>query len=556
MNISEFRDADPRNRHNGLLIPRLSYCDQPYIVVTGDGDWVCTMTTGKGVEGAPGQHIIATVSHDQGRNWSPPVAIEDESGPEASWVTPMITPYGRIYAFYTFNGDNVTTLPGAPGRVRSDTHGWYAFKYSDDGGFSWSQRRFRIPMPIAEVDRRNPWGGSVCHFWGIDKPKEQNGSVYFAFTRLGRFFMQDGEGWVVSSPNLLTERDPERLEFRLLPENGLGIRDRKFEGIQEEHNLLPIGGEDWLCVCRTQSGFALESYSRDAGRSWSTPEPMRYSPNGRIIRTPRACPKLFDAGMGRFLFWYHHDSYTSWGGRNPVFLTGGRRAADGTVHWSEPELILFDSIPSCGMSYPDMIVDSGDFFVTETNKVEARTHILDPVILAGLWSPPEHAADGALSETANFGGLENGGWSIEIGATALPAGTHLLEKRDSSGVGVRIVMDELAGGATVKIEFSDGVYALEWSSDPGRLVAGAKFHAVFVADFSVGIISIILNGEFCDGSGLRPWGWGRIPNTMNGTANSTEAKKHPAMSLFRLYDRPLRTAEAVGCHRSWLRKKA
>ena len=62
----------------------------------------------------------------------------------------------------------------------------------------------------------------VCHFWGIDKPKVKDGKVYFAFTKLGKYFMLDGEGWIIESDNLLTERDPDKLAFKLLPD-GVGV---------------------------------------------------------------------------------------------------------------------------------------------------------------------------------------------------------------------------------------------------------------------------------------------------------------------------------------------
>ena len=39
---------DPRNFSNGRLIPAENYCDQPRIVVTKDGTWVCVLTTGTG----------------------------------------------------------------------------------------------------------------------------------------------------------------------------------------------------------------------------------------------------------------------------------------------------------------------------------------------------------------------------------------------------------------------------------------------------------------------------------------------------------------------------
>ena len=56
---------DKRHISTGREIPTERYSDQPYVVVTDDGAWLCTITTGAGIEGASGQHIIATRSRDQ-----------------------------------------------------------------------------------------------------------------------------------------------------------------------------------------------------------------------------------------------------------------------------------------------------------------------------------------------------------------------------------------------------------------------------------------------------------------------------------------------------------
>ncbi|MBM3334480.1 hypothetical protein FJY63_07450, partial [Candidatus Sumerlaeota bacterium] len=116
--------ADPRNIRNGHKIPsEPGYVDQPYVVITKDGNWLCTMTTGKGREGQVGQHIVATISRDQGRTWSDLVDIEPADGPEASWVTPFVAPSGRVYGFYTYNGDMIRT--SGTKQIRADTLGWY-----------------------------------------------------------------------------------------------------------------------------------------------------------------------------------------------------------------------------------------------------------------------------------------------------------------------------------------------------------------------------------------------------------------------------------------------
>ena len=136
-------ESDPRNIRTGSVIPDEGYCDQPYVVVTKQGHWLCTFTTGRGREGQGGQHVVASISTDQGKTWSqPPIDIEPADGPEASWVMPLITPEGRVYAFYDYNGDRISTL-GEKKNIRADMLGWYVYKYSDDEGRTWSKKRYR-----------------------------------------------------------------------------------------------------------------------------------------------------------------------------------------------------------------------------------------------------------------------------------------------------------------------------------------------------------------------------------------------------------------------------
>ena len=60
--------ASPDWRHivNGSVIPDEFYADQPYIVKTDDGAWLCVITTGKGAEGEGGQHVVTLRSTDRG----------------------------------------------------------------------------------------------------------------------------------------------------------------------------------------------------------------------------------------------------------------------------------------------------------------------------------------------------------------------------------------------------------------------------------------------------------------------------------------------------------
>ncbi|MBN1854773.1 MAG: hypothetical protein JW829_18720, partial [Pirellulales bacterium] len=61
---------DIRDISTGHIIPDEGYCDQPYVVILQDGNWLCLLTTAKGDEGASNSHVVSTTSTDQGRTWS------------------------------------------------------------------------------------------------------------------------------------------------------------------------------------------------------------------------------------------------------------------------------------------------------------------------------------------------------------------------------------------------------------------------------------------------------------------------------------------------------
>ena len=263
---------DARNITTGYSIPGQGYCDQPYVVITRNGDWLCTLTTGAGHEGQGGQHVISTICTDQGRTWSPLVDIEPSTGPAASWAVPLVTPSGRVYVFYTYNGDNVHL-------GRDDTHGWYAMKYSDDNGASWSRQRYRLPVRRTACDNLLKDGKLVQMFWGIDKPKVANGTAYFAFTKLGRYFLEAGEGWLFASDNLLTVTDPRghplanaakrrtrNSQVRLWHNSGRA----QHGAVEWQSVVLRLSDDHGICLSKLQRGWRtdVDQARADDIRAW------------------------------------------------------------------------------------------------------------------------------------------------------------------------------------------------------------------------------------------------------------------------------------------------
>ena len=387
---------DRRNIVAGYLIPKEGYCDQPYVVVTKDGNWLCLLTTGPGKESQKYQHVVATISKDQGKTWCKLIDIEPGNVPGyrmASWVIPLITPSGRVYAFYDYDGDGIKKMPSGKS-VRPCELGWYCYRYSDDNGRTWSKERCRLPVRVTEVDRQNEWRGKVQMFWGIDKPIvfNQGRSVIFGFTKLGKYIQDKGEGWFFRSDNVLTEADPAKIKWEMLPDGEKGVRNPEYQSVQEEHNVVELDCGDLFCAYRTVMGFPCQSISKDGGHTWSLPLPMTYGPGGRIIKHNRACPMLWKTSEGKYLFWFHNNGTKGFKGRNPVWITGGIEE-NGAIHWSEPEILLYDEDPTThGMSYPDLIEQDGKFWVTETQKTIARVHAIDRTLLEGMWNQRQNKA--------------------------------------------------------------------------------------------------------------------------------------------------------------------
>lgn len=380
---------------SGWEIPSKGYCDQPYVVVLKDGTWVCTMTTGPRHEGQKGQHIVSTRSWDKGRSWEPLVDIEPADGPEASWVMPFLTEYGRIYAFYTYNADNLREVRAETeyARKRVDTLGVYAFRYSDDGARTWSDRRWIIPIRATEIDRANPYGGEVRFFWGVGKPIVHQESMILGFSKVGRFgadFLAETESWFLRSPNILTERDPNLLQWELLPEGERGLR-APAGPIAEEVNLTTLSDGSLFCTYRTVAGHPCHAYSRDGGRSWTPPAFMTYGPGKPLVEHPRAANfvRRLEAGpyAGRFIYWFHNHPGKGYDGRNPAFLLGGVEVdtpAGKAIDWGEPVAVLYAIDPNVRISYPDFIWDDG-LYITETQKSIARVHRIPDELLAQVF---------------------------------------------------------------------------------------------------------------------------------------------------------------------------
>lgn len=596
---------DWRNIENGRIIPDRSYSDQPYIVKTNDGAWLCVMTTGSGHEGASGQHIISQRSFDQGITWEEMIEIEPSDGPEASYAVLLKAPSGRIFVFYNHNTDNLREVKGddppyRDGRVtRVDSQGYFVFRYSDDHGKSWSEDRYTIPVREFEIDRNNVYQGDIRFFWNVGKAFSHQGSAFVPLSKVGGFgsgFFTSNEGVLLKSDNLFTVMDPAKAEWQTLPEGEIGLRTPENGGpIAAEHSYSVISDGSFFVVYRSLDGHPVYSYSRNQGKTWDAPQYMRYA-DGRLIKHPRAANFAWKCDNGKFLYWFHnhggrfireHPNPGSIGynDRNPVWIAGGVEVdgADGKIiQWSQPEILLYDDDPLIRMSYPDLIEEAGNYYFTETQKDIARLHRIDTTFLHKLWSQFEAkspvmdglsidwTAESATlpaklpapampsfrirdTNTADYRGKNTtNGFTIELGfvLNELRAGQVLADTRDASGKGWWVSVSD---NETLEFQMNDGQTRAVWSSDPGLLKPGKQHQVSIIVDGGPKIIAFVVDGHLNDGGEARQFGWGRFSPYFQSAAGSATLTVGSALNgkvnYLRFFDHALMVTEALASQR-------
>jgi hypothetical protein len=535
-------ETDWRNIVTGKVIPTQTYCDQPYIVKTDDGAWLCCVTTGSGLEGQPGQHVITLRSTDNGQTWDAPVDVEPTNGPEASYAVMLKVPTGyplsgRVYIFYNHNTDNIREViadvsEDMPEGIchRVDSLGHFVFKFSDDGGITWSTQRYDIPQRSMEIDRSNPYEGRLKFFWNVGKPFSFKGAAYVSLHKVGGFghgFFTRSEGVLLKSKNLFTESDPELIMWETLPDGDFGLHTPPGGGpISEEQSYVVLSDGSFYSVYRTIDGHPVFTYSRDGGHTWTPPQYKRFA-DGRLMKHPRAANFVWKCDNGRYLYWFHNHGGRWYDDRNPVWLCGGIEvdSPEGKIlQWSQPEIILYDDDPFIRMSYPDLVEQDGDYYLTETQKDIARVHKIAPEILQGLWgqfNPIQKIASGASislpdetgwipaevlmpaippfclrdSHRADHGTRHTRvGFSIEmwLQLNIVCSNQVILDNRTETGKGLCVRM---VNRGTLEILLNDGGTENRWESDPSVIQLG-KFHHVVVTVDGGPHISTIWMGAF------------------------------------------------------------
>jgi hypothetical protein len=293
---------------------------------------------------------------------------------------------------------------------------------------------------------------------------------------------------------------------------------------------------------------------------------MTYSPGGRVIKHPRACPPVWKTSDGKYLFWYHNNGIPRFNNRNPAWVTGGIELG-GKIHWSQPEILLYDDDPAIGMSYPGLIEQGGRFWVTETNKSVARVHKIDTTLLEGLWTQGrvkevtrsglvlalDAAAIGAGGAMMPRLATRPGGRGFSIDMVLrlddLSPGRTILDSRDPSGRGIALITSQ---SGALRISLGDGTTERAGDSDASVLTAGKDHRVTVTLDGGPRILMFIVDGVLCDGGSERTQGFTRVNSDLGDVNGEGESRLQvsPAIRTLRIYDRPLRTSEAVANHQA------
>jgi hypothetical protein len=151
----------------------------------------------------------------------------------------------------------------------------------------------------------------------------------------------------------------------------------------------------------------------------------------------------------------------------------------------------------------------------------------------------------------------DGGFSIELWLNARPEtpGEVLLDSRDDAGRGVRIVT---AGQHQLEIQLADGRASAQWRTDPGAMERAGRHHVVFIVDGGPRMISVVIDGRVSDGGPTRAYGYGRFHGTKNAGLADVSGRERAIVGAaatatierLRIYDRYLRTTEAIGNFRA------
>jgi hypothetical protein len=339
-----------------------STCDtgnEHFLVFDGPDGSLMAVWTQSSAEGEPDQRIVFARSDDEGKTWTSSRIIAGPIPPAvgnlASWGFPLVSKSGRIYVLYSKHMGIFDTF--------FHTTGLMAGIYSDDAGQSWSEPQI-IEMPRSQYDNPDPKYPGNWIVW--QKPLRLSEDKYFVgFTRWVSEAVRHSppnQSWTsvesvvefMRFENIDNNPEPKDIQITFFAQNEQAIRvphpeDPKVSLVQEP-SIVKLPDGNLFAAMRTSAGHPYYILSKDNGRTWSAPEPMRYQDDGQAIEHPLSPCPIYDLGDGHYLFMYHnHDGHFGpWPKidhvRRPLWISLGeyRKNARQPI-WFSPPKFFFDN---------------------------------------------------------------------------------------------------------------------------------------------------------------------------------------------------------------------
>ena len=328
------------------------------------GKELLALWTQSSVEGRGDNRAMLARSTD-GVKWSEPQKIAGTTPgtkePQAGWAFPVVAKTGRLYIFFTKQAELNDGNPQGCGTM--------GCRYSDDEGRTWTDGT-DIPMPRNRFDNPDPRVPKNWIVW--QKPiRDSKGRWLAGYTQVTSSTLQKTEvakrWWQWESrcqfmrfDNLDEGPLPENLKITWLPDDEKGLAEPHPStggDAASEPSVVLLPDGHLFTTMRTWTGEIWYSVSDDDGRTWRTPEVMRYRDGGDPVLHPFAPCPIYALNDGRYILLFHNNNgqvgthnerEVKWKVnhlnyiRNPAFIAMGefRPKAKQPIWFSAPKQIL------------------------------------------------------------------------------------------------------------------------------------------------------------------------------------------------------------------------
>lgn len=560
---------DERFLNNGTEIPTAGgYADQPSIVILSDGTFVCATTTGTGEEGAKGEYVSVMRSTDGGVTWSEGTLVEDPEW-ESAYAVLVTDRFDRIYCLYNYNLDHYRISEFDAHRL--DMGGTYCMRYSDDKGFSWSERII-VDVGVTDLDRQYPYfpkGDKQYRFmWNVARPFIDGDDLYVMvgkpFLGIKKLYgnLEISRGVLLVAKGIV--RDPHT-PFVTLPADGGELLPRPGDRISEEHCCVKLSDGTLFVTSRTESGYPLVFVSHDDGQTFTDGFIPKHI-GGLSVKQPRAANFLWKLKSGHYLYWFHNVGNMGYGFRNPAWCCPAFEvdtASGKELVYGQPEILFYHTGDRLSISYPDLIECDGRLMITETQKQIARIHTvseklqwallhqdtvcarLDGIPMAEMKAngiPPQQYSKVNHSDRDEWKELcENGGttWIFE---GTFQKGSRVISAYDRRRGGFRVDVTEdgtlccFAAGEAANVTVESSINVCD----------GQKHHVAWIMDTCACISYLVIDGIFDNGGDAAECGWRFIPRQLSTISAVKNVSFGETLSDVRLIPHAILTAEAIG----------